>query len=434
MEIAKSAVAHSVPALPLVAMDVLPDNNFGAALLEAALEVRVNAVALHIHLYVLRKIPFFAALLDGTWRDKETPHVQLPCSVCEFILLLKRLYTGELLGSPALPVPSCEVALRLGAAAAMLLIEDCLPELPGILRTSIKTAGDAELAEHAAGALPDSLNAALQGVCGKASFPSIDLSLLLDGATTAGAQQAAQSILAARRGHIETIELVNAVDGVLKRCQNSYPSQDEKNTVRWALNLACEHLSCAEVTRIFQNLKYQHMRCSSGCTNPESHLQQGWLVTLRNSFGEHLVRSAKEGDLKEVLELCIDRRFSSNGVHCCWEMTQGHVPIEAHALAQVLRVAPGSRGIIAEYLSNTPQRQTSDILSENLITDLGAHVETVIAHLAKSPNDAFKWASVPRLDLLSRASRRVLCAQLTPFLAKASPELVVAITEALTQR
>ena len=116
----------------------------------------------HIHRSVLFSVPYFSTLLDGCWPDAENPEVELPCSPDEFGLLLGRLYAGERLGSLALPVTSCGAALRISAAAAMLLIDDKLPELPNVLRASVRTPEDVQLAVQARAVLPGALGKVLE--------------------------------------------------------------------------------------------------------------------------------------------------------------------------------------------------------------------------------------------------------------------------------
>merc|ERR1712008_246651 len=84
----------------------------------------------------------------------------------EFCLFLKRIYTGELLGSPRLPVENCSAALRLYSAASMLLIDDKVPELPSVVLTSIVTPEDASMALCAVDGLPASIAELLEGLSG----------------------------------------------------------------------------------------------------------------------------------------------------------------------------------------------------------------------------------------------------------------------------
>merc|ERR1719336_3226945 len=90
-----------------------------------------NETAYHVHLGVLKGIPFFADMLEssGAWKNTSLK-IDLPCTGAELGLLLLRKYTGRALGTSGLPVESCSSALRLAAAAALLQIDDELPELP----------------------------------------------------------------------------------------------------------------------------------------------------------------------------------------------------------------------------------------------------------------------------------------------------------------
>merc|ERR1712032_88352 len=107
------------------------------------------------HKEVLCKVPYFAALLDGEWEDCKSPQVSLPCSVEEFGLLVQRLYTGDALGTRALPVKDCASAVRLAAAAGMLLIDENVPELSDLLAEHVKDPQDVELVDVAMPSLPN---------------------------------------------------------------------------------------------------------------------------------------------------------------------------------------------------------------------------------------------------------------------------------------
>ncbi|CAE8712656.1 unnamed protein product [Polarella glacialis] len=136
------------------------NKDFFTMLKEPTVAIRIHDTVLHVHQHILEGIPFFAALPRGDWSDAAAPAVELPCSAEEFALLLQRLYTGQVLGSPELPVSGCAAALRLSAAAAMLLIDEKLPELQVMVRGSIFTPGDADMAVAAAAALPPTVAAA----------------------------------------------------------------------------------------------------------------------------------------------------------------------------------------------------------------------------------------------------------------------------------
>jgi len=184
-----------LPAVPAAAPQT-PDS-FGAMLSEPTLPVVVQGETFHVHKVVLRGVPYFAALLDSGWRDAASPEVQLPCSAAEFGLLLKRLYTENPLGSAGLPVDDCAAALRLAAAAAMLLIDDRLPELPALLRALVRTPEDTAAAVAARDALPNALGNTLRDLSGTVDLSSTPISEAVAEASGEEARAALLAVLAA---------------------------------------------------------------------------------------------------------------------------------------------------------------------------------------------------------------------------------------------
>ncbi|CAE8692582.1 unnamed protein product [Polarella glacialis] len=413
----------SLPGVPEAqpAMD-----SFSAALLEPTTAVRVNDCALHVHNHVLRQIPYFAALLEGQWQDAGAPKVNLPCSIEEFSLLLRRFYMGEPLGSAALPVDSCSSAIRLAAAAAMLLIDGSLPELSDILLASVKTAEDVKLSMAALGALPETLALTLRGIQESPELPSDVFEMIVD-SRSSHSQEAASKILLSCRGRLDMSTLVKACGKLL----------EEASTQSWAAQLMREHLTCEHATEAF---KAAGLACF--CGPPHGNCVGTRRGPASKLYAEHVLRCAKAGSAKDAFWLGVAppaapemATIKAKGGSCFWgndefnsfPITMFTSSTPADLLALAIQAVPHELPHIAAIMATMLPSQIASILNDDMLQALGVHLKLVIARLASDAHAALAWTSVIRLNLLPRESRRVLCAQLTSVLGAASPEVAVAI-------
>lgn len=316
--------------------DLPAGEDFGVALMQPAVEVRVGGTPLYVHRHVLQKISLFAEMLDGSWIDAQAPTVNLPCSVNEFSLILRRMYTGEPFGSSALPVPDCPSALRLGAAAAMLLIDDQLPELQHVLRATIVTTEDVELARQAAGALPGTLGAALHDLCASNTDLPFDLKALVFNSRSESARTITKKVLTANRGRLCSGHLFEAAKQVMQT------ADDDVGDIKWAAYIAENYLSCEFATKVFQaywNVEYWPSVCAPRCS---LHPASARLIGLREAFAEHLVRCARAGCVMEPFGLICGSSDYSKYWRC---VNMSPYPLyfgskEADALVAVVRAAP----------------------------------------------------------------------------------------------
>ena len=289
----KSKLVGVLPPLPPAPDDHQESDNdtFSAALRDQAAAVRVCGEVLYVHRHVLRTIPYFAALLDGEWNDSRAPEVDLPCRADELVLLVKRLYTNELLGGCALPVPTCASALRLAGAAAMLLIEEQLPELPELLRRSITSKEDAQLAMEAVGALPDSLSSRMQDLCGSDAI-SEDQLVGLVRSSTDKAQRAADAILDAHGGRMDAATLASAIKQALQA------RVEDASSTKWLMRVAEDHLPVDQVMTIYKGYTCRYIKCPPTCSQhdtPQSCHQSKGAIALRAAFLDYLFTCAKKG-------------------------------------------------------------------------------------------------------------------------------------------
>lgn len=82
-------------------------------------------------------------------------------------------------------------------------------------------------------------------------------------------------------------------------------------------------------------------------------------------------------------------------------------------------------------MASMPPIQLGCLLSENVLTALMTGLEPLIARLASNSRVACAWASIERLAMLPRASRRVLCGALAMHLDEIDAETAAAVASAL---
>ncbi|CAE8619927.1 unnamed protein product [Polarella glacialis] len=408
------------------------NKHFFTMLKEPAVAIRVNDTMLHVHQHILEGIPFFAALLSGDWSDAAAPAVELPCSAEEFALLLQRLYTGQVLGSPELPVSGCAAALRLSAAAAMLLIDEKLPELQNMVRGSILTHRDADMAVAAAAALPPTVAAACAALHGAPSdeLPPQRLQEMILSATTKPAQASVSAVLAARHGRLDLDQVAEAAQRLMSQAIIRW----QRPRCAWAVVLARDHLDCARALAVFKCVP-QVEKHSRGCRDSF----QAVAASLRKAFAEHLLRCAGSGMAAEALGFVVGQatsqpqvsshriKFHAGMENCMITVAGSHLLLfdcsEGSAtLAKVLLAAPGERQAIAAVLTRLPPATLAQTLSKEVMAVLGIHGEQLVQALAADASAAKKWASPGRLAAVPLAQRRLVCAGLFPILDDLSAE------------
>lgn len=400
--------------VPQVSETLLP-GSFGAWLLEPSLPICVSGEELHVHASVLRKIPYFEGLLRGTWRDSANPQVDLPCSTSEFCLLLQRIYTGEVLGTPALPVKDGATAVRLAVSAARLLIDTSIPELPTVLRGSIVTDEDCKLALAAASALPGSLSEILNSL-GTLDIPKGDLQAMIESAKTPDTQAAARQVLAKQHGEAKNAAVLAAARGLLESLQ-SVPNVD------WATDIAQEHLECHEVTEVFKAVPRKWPSCSR-CPQPRTD-PSGIHKRVHEAFLLHLRRCAQRGCAVEALCVGFEKPPQVSRSRCAnghrtlivWRGSSLAFDGSSRAgLAAALNASCSELSSLAECLSQMPVTQLAEVLGEEVLQALAQYVEAPIAALAASSVDAKRWVTAERLEVLPRSAQLVMARALLPVL------------------
>lgn len=403
------------------------DSTFNAALRQPVITMHVNGVEVHVHRHVLNKIPFFAALIDGTWSDSEAPRVDLPCTVDEFMMILQGLYTGQMLGSQALSVPTFDAALRLGAAVGMLLIDDLFPELLHVLRSTILTKEDVQLAQGALAALPPSLCLGLQDLTDSSNLPTLDLSAIFCGALTEATRPAVSRLLTARRGQIDATDLVGALNSALK-------VERDNAAVCWLAGLAQEHLCCADATEWFRTFRSASIQCKPRCTGHTSMYDQEHNIkfaAMCSAFAQHLLRCARLGAVAEVIALGVDSRIPTQMCACLVSpvrLTAAH----ADRLVEVVLASPCERAAIAAQLVKMQPYQLKEVLVDGMVAALGSFVEPLVVQLSTNTHELLQWVTPVRLALMPLASRQAACVELAKCLDRVSSEVAAVVVKALT--
>jgi len=396
---------------------------FAQALLEPARAVRVNGQVLHIHGQVLRRIPYFSAFLEGEWQDHDMPQVDLPCSSQEFGLLVRRLYTGEILGSSKLPIESCASAIRVAAAAGMLLIDQELHELQSVLITSVRSTEDMDSVQAAKATFPESLAVVFDEL--EAVRVPEDLVLMVSQSNSDHARTCADRILEACRGRFDSSLLIPTLAKLLD-------SRDHRKH-QWAQKLMQKHMSCKDATvSIQQSGASWSFYCDSAtCARHRESLQ--------TVVGNHVVRCAKAGSLKAVFKLGTQRiQMSSIKNDCLCGQNRSQVPLLcfggkcAGSVAYALVAMPHELEEYAAMMANMAPWQIRALVTEEVLGALGASAKPVLMSLAAEPVVAIHWCSIARLQIVPMSMRKSFCSKLTGVLDYASPELAVEIGQVLS--
>lgn len=430
-QIAKKQKTHGeLPPIPEAGSCSVQDS-LGTALRDEAVAVCVSGEKLFIHRHVLRTIPFFGALLDGEWNDAHAPEVNLPCSADEFSLLVRCMYTGEPIGGRSSPLPTCASALRIAAAAAILLIEDRVPQLPELLWASIMTKEDALLAVKALGVLPASLTTMIRNIQVSPTLTPDVLRGLLN-SKSVEARKAADGILCAHKGCVDAPTLANALPQAL---QSSYR---DGGRMKWLLHVAEEHLTEAQTISVYQSCTHKYgafIICWDGCRQHSNNVEPEGAVFLRAGFLAYLLRCVRRGvDLKQFDRLI---RLRTDSPLSCKDNPAGMPvlllgPKDSAALAQLMHATdPEHRELIADEIARAPASALVKFLSWELVEALGVHLEHVIAKLAASPADALAWTTEEKLRALPLLAARLLCGGLVSMLDRMSPPMSTIVAEAL---
>lgn len=384
--------------LPAAPPAALSSDLFTGALGEPTIPVHVGETTLHVHGPVLRSIPCFAAQLEGPWIDRDCIRIELPCNVAEFCLLLKRIYTGELLGSPRLPVENCAAALRLCSAASMLLIDDKVLELPSVVLASIVTPEDATMALGAVDELPASIAEMLEGLSDMPTPTSSDIEKMISTSSTPQARDATSQVLCAHRGRLDYTAIATAA----KECVTNFPDEDGLEwRLDWSILLAREHLHCGEATSVFAHVG--SLFCNE-CGDSQM------LRKVPADFLAHLLRCAKSNALSQAIGLGKGNR----GIYCrrCGISNRRSIltigPREAAGFADAIAAAPRERSEVAAQLAKFPPTQLVDVLSESIAAALGDRFDTIVEHMISEPYLASQWFTKERLLRLPMGRRRAV--------------------------
>lgn len=430
-----NAVATATPTTACAEAPPPALGTFGASLRQPSVSVRVGGETLHIHRGILESLPYFERLMQGEWRDAAAPEVELPCSATEFGLLLQRLYTGETLGSPGVPIKDFASALRIAEAAAMLLVEDRLPELPALLRALVLTPEDGAAAAAAAEMLPGVLGQALRGLSSSA-VPGVGAQLIEAAAraTTPAARDVTSALLASHRCQVDKEVLAETAAKALF----TY----EKADAEWGTRLAYEHCNCSQATALFRSspLAELHTACSKKGSG------EGYGEVVHQAFLAHLHRCAGvKGALVEALTLGVDgaREIPESGTHkffdsgrfsarCCFThcdpLRLGQA--SADGLAAALAAAGRELEAVTEIFLRMPPSQLAQILSDSVLAALGPHAPPVVAQLAAS-EELIDWAKPARISILPQATRITVCMALLPNLSNLDQDVIAEVGRAL---
>jgi len=402
-----------LPAAPSV---MLPNDLFTSALREQTVPVHVGESTLHVHRAVLRSIPRFAAQLDGPWLDSDCIHVELPCNTVEFCLILRRMYTGQLLGSPSLVVEDCSSALRLCASANMLLIDDLLPELESVVLASIVTSDDAAVALGAAQTLPCRIARLLEGLTDTPSPTSANINKMILQACTSPARQATSHILSAHNGRLDRAVIASAAKQVVTDWRNDGQLVWR---ITWSTDLARLHLDCVGATSIFAHIG------SKFCGECPFTSQ------IRSLFCAHLLRCAKSHALAVALPLGKQTNCTCS---CCDMNRQSILRLgkeEAASIADATAAAPQERRQVAALLREFSAGQLVEIITDETAKTLGDSFEQIVSRFISEPYWAVRWFTNERLLRLPLVQRRAVS---TALLTGAAGDLSedVARTVAIT--
>mmetsp|Transcript_50478 Transcript_50478/g.135006 ORF Transcript_50478/g.135006 Transcript_50478/m.135006 type:complete len:528 (-) Transcript_50478:30-1613(-) len=434
----KALTARPARAWPTPVVAQPKPGSFGELLLEPAVPVRLGEGTLHVHLAVLRQVPFFAALVDGTWRDAAAPSADLPCSVAEFALLLQRLYTGEPLGTPALPVDDLASGLRLAAAADMLIMDQQLPELPSLLRASIAGTADIEAAREAAGKLPPSVANLLLELEGSAELAAAAAAEAVSSVRTAEARRALALALASQPARVDAERLASAAQQILAHAR-------EPEDVAWAAYLAREHLTPSQATAVFRTAPEREFHSCFGCvrTDPFAPCDE----VLCSAFAAHLLRCAEAGVLEEAFECGVDDGSTGQSMHLVYMPGNQQASMcvlrrrsrllfdegSARMLAAALRASRREVCPLARRMAQMLPSQLAAVLTPEVLSSIRAFVEPVVDRLLTDQVSAARWASQECLAALPAGPRRAACAALLGNAELLEPSVLAAVAAELVE-
>eukprot|EP00450_Noctiluca_scintillans_P016592 CAMPEP_0194534536 /NCGR_PEP_ID=MMETSP0253-20130528/72760_1 /TAXON_ID=2966 /ORGANISM="Noctiluca scintillans" /LENGTH=508 /DNA_ID=CAMNT_0039380207 /DNA_START=26 /DNA_END=1552 /DNA_ORIENTATION=+ len=424
----------STPRTTRLCTEVSVDAGFSAVLLQPTIPVKVGNVTFHVHEAVLRRMPYFTAFFDGASRVSTALQVDLPCSPAEFGMLLERFYTGRALGTSGLPIADCCTALRLAAAASLLLVVDQLPELSGLLRASVVTREDLQTALAASGALPGEFGDTFRRMSTAADLSGVDVSKCVLSATSHSAREALSEVLAAQGSRLNRRQVSWGARSVLE-------SATCAADVDWAAHLAAEHLSTADATEFFGSaVQEMHTGCCK-CEAPKE-----WRPAMRSAFAAHLRRCAKNGGLTAALALGTraGRKATSHEYKCslgsrflCHVTYPNPLRFDSTsslALLDLVHVGGRQRRTVVDCLAGMSSDQLATVLSDELLVAIGPFMGRVVSRLESEPAVALRWATSERIALLPLELRRSFCRVLLPLLHSVPDDIAHVLGQALGEK